>query len=129
MNLASTALEDFAGVLGSGRPLDFEAALGMARTAASDPKAVSERTGMQFGTPAEAEDFLVGEFLDRHSALAADRALRTTQADVNDSDRATSDVAFAYAGLDADGIRKMQADTAFGDNSAAVRVAQKFYFG
>ena len=60
MTPADMALEDFAGALASGRDLDFDAALGMARTAASDPLTVSKRTGVQLPDSASAEDFLVG---------------------------------------------------------------------
>lgn len=128
-DVAHIALTDFAGALASGRPLDFDAAFGMARTAAGDPAAVSQATGGRFSDPASAEDFLVREFLDRQSAIEADMALRTTEADVNDSDREVSDAAFAYAGLTDDDVRRMQADAAAGDPSAAIRVSQKFYFG
>lgn len=129
MTPADMALEDFAGALASGRDLDFDAALGMARTAASDPLAVSKRTGVRLPDSASAEDFLVGEFLDRRAEVETDFAVRAGQADRDEADRETNDAAFAYAGMTAADIRKMQADTALGDPSAAVRVAQKFYFG
>lgn len=129
MNLAATALEDFAGVMSSGRPVDFQAAYGMMRLAASDPAGVSARTGQKLADSAQAEGFLMDEFLDMQSLAETDRAIRATTADVNDSDRDTNDVAFAYAGLSSDDVRKMQADAALGDNTAAVRLAQKFYFG
>ncbi len=129
MTPADIALDDLAGVLSSGRDLDFDAAFGMARVASSDPVSVSKRTGMQFPDSASAETFLVKEFLDRRAEIDTDFAVRAGRADMDEFDRETNDAAFAYAGMTADDVRKMQADVSLGDPSAAVRVAQKFYFG
>lgn len=129
MNLSATALEDFAGALSSGRPVDFQTAFGMARLASEDAEAVSARTGVKFSGPPEAEDFLIGEFLDRRSVVDADRAVRMTAADSDGYDRDVSDSAFAYAGMSEGDVRKMQFDSAAGDNTASVRLAHKFYFG
>lgn len=129
MNHAATALEDLAGAMSSGRPLDFQAAFGMARLASTDPAWVSSRTGTKLADPSAAEDFLLGEFLDQQSLVEADRALRTTAADGNDYDRDMNDAAFAYAGMDDAAVRKMQLDSTLGDNTASVRLMQKFYFG
>lgn len=129
MTLAGMALDDFAGALSTGEQMDFDTAIGMARTAAGDPASVSKRTGERLPDPESAENFLVREFLDRQSAIEAETACRMTEADVNDSDRDTNDVAFAYAGLSAADVQKMQLDSSLGDPSASIRVAQKFYFG
>lgn len=129
MTPADIALDDMASVLATGRDLDFDAAFGMARTAAANPAAVSAKTGVKLPDSASAEDFLVGEFLDRRAEIDTDRAFRSTQMDVADSDREVSDAAFAYAGMSEGDIRRMQDDIALGDSGAAVRVMQKFYFG
>lgn len=126
---AQVALDDFASVLALNQNLDLDAALGMAETAALDPINVSAKTKQTFSSSSDAEMFLLNEYFDKQALSALDMARRMTAADATEYDQGMSDVAYAYAGMTTEDVRRMQADISAGDNTAAVRMAQKFYFG
>lgn len=126
---AQAALDDFASVLALNQNLDLDAALGMAETAALDPINVSAKTKQAFSSSSDAERFLLNEYFDKQALSTLDIARRMTAADATEYDQGMSDIAYAYAGMTTEDVRRMHTDISAGDNTAAVRLAQKFYFG